>query len=118
MSRILKSLFLLCIVSVSYTAVTFVSAQETMSPGLASKHQKFGVKCESCHGQKNEIGTPEKVQCIQCHNPADLKKPSLKEDPHNSPHYPDGLECTVCHVQHEKSVDYCSQCHNFNFKIP
>jgi len=42
-------------------------------------------------------------------------KPS---NPHTSPHYGMSLDCNLCHHQHAKSENYCSQCHKFDFKVP
>ena len=108
LKRLWLALFLL------WVCIPFAGAQD----GVVSKHQKFGIGCAACHGDKNEISVPEKSQCIQCHATADLTKNTDKNNPHLSPHYPEGLECTVCHVQHGKSEDYCAQCHTFNFKVP
>jgi hypothetical protein len=39
-------------------------------------------------------------------------------NPHNSPHYGKNADCNLCHHQHEKSENYCTQCHKFDFKLP
>lgn len=39
-------------------------------------------------------------------------------NPHNSPHYGKHADCNLCHHQHEKSENYCTQCHKFDFKLP
>ncbi|MDL2060322.1 cytochrome c3 family protein [Mesosutterella sp. AGMB02718] len=87
----------------------------------ADKHIKAGLKCESCHGPDKKIETPEKEQCIKCHDPKKLaeKTKNVKPtNPHDSPHYHQDLECTLCHLQHEKPEIYCNQCHKFDFKMP
>ena len=33
-------------------------------------------------------------------------------------HYQDKLECTNCHLGHEKSENFCAQCHDFKFNVP
>ena len=87
----------------------------------ADKHLAAGMKCESCHGPDKKIETPDMNQCVKCHDPKKLaeKTKNVKPtNPHDSPHYHQNLECTLCHVGHEKSEIYCNQCHKFNFKMP
>ena len=59
---------------------------------------------------------PEETTCTGCHNKADVAKKTkaLEPNPHTAPHNGD---CTLCHMQHEPAVNYCAQCHNFNFKV-
>ena len=86
----------------------------------ADRHVARGVKCESCHGPDKKIEYPEKEQCIQCHDPkkiAEQTKNVKPANPHDSPHYHQDLECTLCHVQHAKPENYCNQCHKFDFKV-
>lgn len=86
----------------------------------ADRHVARGIKCEMCHGPKHKIETPEKAQCTQCHNPqalAEKTKGMKPANPHNSPHYKQDLECTLCHLQHEKPENYCNQCHQFKFNV-
>lgn len=89
---------------------------------LADFHVAHGMKCETCHGpDKNNPATPDIDTCTQCHNTKQLveKTKNVKpQNPHTSPHYGDQLECTNCHMGHEKSVDFCAQCHSFGFKVP
>ena len=98
-------------------AVSSASAAEAFG---ADRHVARGVKCESCHGTDKKIEYPEKEQCVQCH---DAKKVSQATagvkpaNPHDSPHYHQDLECTLCHVQHAKPENYCNQCHKFDFKV-
>ena len=87
---------------------------------LADRHVAAGMKCESCHGPGQKIETPEKEQCAACHDPVKLaeKTKGVKPaNPHDSPHYHTGLECTLCHVAHDKPENYCNQCHKFDFKV-
>lgn len=88
----------------------------------ADRHQALGLTCEVCHGP--DKANPKEVTietCTQCHNTKDLveKTKNVKgANPHTSPHYQDQLDCTNCHMQHEESVDFCAQCHQFGFKVP
>lgn len=83
----------------------------------ADRHIARGVACQSCHGpdMKNP-SYPDQTTCITCHEKGALieKTKNIKPvNPHAAPHNGD---CTLCHMQHEEPVDYCAQCHKFNFK--
>lgn len=85
----------------------------------ADRHVARGIQCVMCHGSdmKNPQ-LPEEATCVQCHNKANLaeKTKNLKpSNPHAAPHNGD---CTLCHMQHEAPVNYCAQCHQFDFKVP
>jgi hypothetical protein len=85
-------------------------------------HQLSGIMCASCHGK---VKKPEAVamdKCVACHgSPDKLAEKTAKvkpENPHTSPHYGTTLDCNLCHKQHVKSENFCSQCHKFDFKVP
>ena len=104
-------------------ALLAFAAEGALAEGknLADRHVAAGMKCESCHGPGKKIETPEKEQCIACHDPvklAEKTKDVKPSNPHNSPHYQTGLECTLCLVEHDKPENYCNQCHKFDFKVP
>ena len=83
---------------------------------LADRHIDRGLKCESCHtGAKPDANVDMKT-CLQCHKREDVaaKTKQLEPNPHTAPHNND---CTLCHMQHEPEVNYCEQCHQFNFKM-
>ncbi len=85
----------------------------------SDRHVARGVQCQTCHGPdlKNPVWPEEKV-CLGCHNRDDIAAKTaskLKPNPHKAPHNGD---CTLCHMQHEPEVDYCAQCHQFNFQMP
>lgn len=87
----------------------------------ADRHVAKGIPCASCHGEKNEIASPSIEQCTRCHNPDELVKKTAKvepKNPHTSPHYGNKLDCVLCHVMHDKTENYCEQCHKFDFKVP
>ena len=89
----------------------------------ADRHAAVGIGCVMCHGKGNpaEMDPPDINKCTQCHPTNALVEKTKDVKPHNphvSPHYQDQLECTNCHHMHEKSEDFCSQCHTFNFKVP
>jgi hypothetical protein len=92
-------------------------------PGMsADRHKAKGTSCAGCHGKAKKPTMVEAGTCLTCHGPAAAlveKTAAVKpENPHASPHWGTQIECSVCHRQHEKTVDWCAHCHNYGFKVP
>ncbi len=89
---------------------------------LGHIHMLKGITCEKCHGKAKKQAALTMAQCVACHGSTDkLAEKTAKvkpENPHTSPHYGTSLDCNVCHHQHGKSENFCSQCHNFKYKVP
>ncbi len=101
-------------------ALVFLASGTTLAAdNIADFHAKKGMDCTTCHKTKDEMPTTD--TCTACH-PKDAVVEATKnvkpENPHTSPHYGKDLDCYNCHVGHEKSVDFCDQCHSFGFKVP
>lgn len=114
------ALMTLAVVSAGLMAVSQASAADKF---LADRHVAKGVSCEMCHGKGNpaELDPPDINTCTKCHPTQALvnKTKNVKpHNPHTSPHYQDKLECTNCHLGHEKSENFCAQCHDFKFNVP
>ena len=86
-------------------------------------HGLSGVGCTSCHiGDEAQMTEPPMEVCLACHGSledlaaatADVKP----TNPHSSPHGAPYTECSLCHMQHEPSQDFCATCHDFEFKLP
>lgn len=94
---------------------------EAKLPG-SHLHQLSGVTCQKCHGKAKKPQALTMKQCIACHGSTDkLAEKTAKvkpENPHTSPHYGTTLDCNVCHHQHQKSENFCNQCHKFDFTVP
>jgi hypothetical protein len=91
-----------------------------MGGALLQKHLAKGLNCNGCH-QENPPATPVKInQCLTCHGTygqlADKTEGKGEANPHGS-HQGD-LACDSCHHVHKPSVNYCSQCHQFEFRVP
>jgi cytochrome c3-like protein len=88
---------------------------------LSHTHMLSGVTCATCHA---DVKDPEPVKaeaCLNCHAGETVAAASTNvkpTNPHNSPHYGKESDCNLCHHQHEKSENYCTQCHKFEFKVP
>lgn len=111
-----KYLSLLAVLSLTVGVQMSAFAQNPMG---ADRHVARGVACQSCHGQ--DMKNPElpgEATCVKCHTKEALidktKAKLTPVNPHAAPHNGD---CTLCHLQHEPAVDYCAQCHNFNFNV-
>lgn len=100
----------------SFVALNSVGAAEKFG---ADRHVARGVQCEMCHGpDKANPQYPDENTCVKCHPRAAMveKTNKISPNPHSAPHNGD---CTLCHMQHEPTVNYCEQCHKFNFpKVP
>jgi len=88
---------------------------------LSHIHQLAGVTCKSCHDNPRKAEAAKSTKCLTCHAGDAIfaataqVKPS---NPHDSPHYGKESDCNICHHQHEKSENFCTQCHKFEFKVP
>ncbi len=88
---------------------------------LSHIHQLSGVTCARCHEDAKNPGPVAKTKCVSCHDPDKLAEATAgmkPVNPHTSPHYGRKSDCNLCHHQHERSENYCSQCHEFIFAVP
>jgi hypothetical protein len=88
---------------------------------LSHVHQLSGATCAQCHEDPKNPEPVAKAKCMGCH---DMEKVAATTagvkptNPHTSPHYGKKSDCNLCHHQHERSENYCSQCHKFDFRLP
>jgi hypothetical protein len=95
--------------------------ERSLKLSLSHKHMLAGATCESCHGKGRPALPESSDKCRGCHDVKALvaKTEAVKpRNPHNSPHYGTDIDCDTCHVAHGKPRDYCSQCHDFKFRVP
>ncbi len=89
---------------------------------LFHAHLLGGLTCKSCHADPKKPKLVEADACMGCHDPEKVSAKTATmqpTNPHNSKHYGIKADCNLCHHQHEKSENYCAQCHNnFDFKVP
>jgi hypothetical protein len=89
---------------------------------LGHLHQLNGVTCRNCHGDTLPPAALATDQCLACHG--DLEKVSRRtadikpHNPHSSPHGKTYSACDLCHHQHDKSENFCAQCHDFEYAVP
>lgn len=93
---------------------------------LADRHvESYKVSCEGCHDPKAPGVMKQKDDqdvCSQCHGDYDklVKLTQPKNEAEGNPHAQhDGiLPCTECHKGHKQGVNYCAECHTWDFKTP
>lgn len=88
---------------------------------LFHAHQLAGITCKSCHDNPRKPQAVESPKCLTCHTGEAIFAATAQVKPHNphgSPHYGKESDCNLCHHQHEKSENFCSQCHTFKFNVP
>jgi hypothetical protein len=88
---------------------------------LSHVHQLSGAACSKCHADPKQPEPVAFAECLTCHSAENVSAATAEikpTDPHSSPHFGKSADCNLCHHQHEKSENYCSQCHNFKFDVP
>ena len=100
-----------------------VAVMGTAGAAVADLHAKHGQKCEICHvaGKPDlKLGEKKRSPCVACHGWYDKVAVKTEKVEGGNPHgQHDGeLPCTECHKGHKPSVNYCAQCHPYNFKVP
>jgi hypothetical protein len=88
---------------------------------LSHTHQLSGVTCKSCHANPRKPEAVKAAKCLTCHTGEAIFAATAQvkpTNPHGSPHYGKESDCNLCHHQHEKAENYCTQCHKFDFKVP
>ena len=123
--------FFFLIFGIAFLGITFLAiglpavSNAQQPPGTApllQKHLGASLNCAACH-KENPPAAPVKMdQCLTCHGGnydklADLT--DAKGGDHN-PHasHNGDLPCESCHHVHKPSVNFCAQCHQFDFKVP
>ncbi len=84
---------------------------------LGKVHAAEGYKCVKCHTSgKLEAKIPQET-CLSCHGDGDSRKLAASTakvkpvNPHENRHYGTEADCGLCHRVHEKSVNFCADCH-------
>lgn len=91
-----------------------ICAAKTMKP----HHSSNALSCNDCHTNTPPEAVPME-QCLTCHDlPAGKEDYHGAPDKHDSPHYGPELECENCHFEHQESVNFCADCHDFIFNVP
>lgn len=91
---------------------------------LDKVHATEGVGCVKCHTGTQRSQPVATATCVGCHEDGSTKALAAKTskvtptNPHDNRHYGTDADCNLCHRVHEKSVNYCLDCHGrFDFKV-
>jgi hypothetical protein len=120
MKTLFALLLSLCVVGFAATAPAAENPAGSGEVLLLQKHLGKGLACNGCH-KENPPATPVKIgQCLSCHGSydqlADKTDGKGAVNPHGS--HQGELSCDSCHNVHKPSVNYCSQCHQFDLRVP
>jgi Cytochrome c3 len=100
------------------------SPSSTAAPGaghgfLIDKHVAVGLNCTACHSESPPAKPADQAVCTKCHGTyPQLAAKTAKDTPNPHASHLGNIPCTSCHHIHQASVLYCSQCHNFDLKMP
>ena len=130
--NMLRSLkLLLALITLLMAGTLLAQSPKVEEPlDLASFHEEFDkVDCKDCHGVPEAIVMgPEaslrmaNQKCMDCHgttaNVAAKIRPKLANK-HINPHagHVVSIECVTCHISHDPSAAYCTQCHAFDMPM-
>jgi hypothetical protein len=87
---------------------------------LLQKHTDKGMTCTGCHEENPPAKGAAMAKCLTCHGPYDKLADKTEGKGDHNPHasHNGELSCDSCHHVHKVSENYCSQCHQFEFKVP
>lgn len=88
-------------------------------PFLGDKHKVAGSGCGNCHKENPPKELVPTEVCANCHGDhAKLANRTQKVIPNPHESHLENVKCEFCHHAHKPSENYCSTCHEFNFKVP
>lgn len=87
---------------------------------LLQKHLDKSLNCASCHVEAPPAKAVAMAKCLTCHGTYDQLADKTDGKGAHNPHasHQGDLSCDSCHNVHKPSVNYCAQCHQFEFKVP
>lgn len=93
-------------------------ADTPSSHEIGGKHLDAGLVCTDCHESAEPTKRAPMSACTSCHgvyaDVAELTK-NVEPNPHDS--HQGELRCSTCHRTHEPSVNYCNECHEFDYNV-
>ena len=122
MKRLFAVLLLMGIVAIAQLPTSNAFAQTAPGVGhgfLIDKHLGAQLTCANCHTEST-AKPPEMATCLSCHGGTydALAKTTENDDPNPHASHRGELPCAECHHIHQASVLLCSQCHDFELKVP
>jgi DnaJ-class molecular chaperone len=86
---------------------------------LGNKHKVAGITCDGCHKENPPKEQVPTSVCNKCHGDQEkIAEKTLKIIPNPHGSHLGNQKCELCHHAHKPSEDHCSNCHEFNYKVP
>ena len=86
---------------------------------LADKHRIAGTACDGCHKENPPKEQVPTSVCNKCHgDQTKIAEKTLKVIPNPHDSHLGNQRCELCHHAHKPSEDHCSNCHEFDYKVP
>jgi hypothetical protein len=99
-----------------YSTFSFLEAAPSF---LGDKHKVAGIGCGDCHKENPPKGLVPTGVCTKCHgDQAKLAERTHKVIPNPHDSHLGNQKCELCHHAHKPSEDHCSNCHEFDYKVP
>jgi len=112
-------LLIVCILQFALLYVNYSVVFAADSQFMASKHAAKSITCIHCHNETPPKDPVTSARCFQCHGDyIKLAEQTKKVSPNPHVHHNGDQPCNACHHEHKPSVDLCSSCHSFNYKVP
>lgn len=110
--------------SLSMTGAALAQDGNAEDGPLGKIHKKEGVTCAKCHGTAKKSEPIPLERCVSCHGKGDVKALVAQTakaqplNPHQNRHYGNQADCSLCHREHDVSVNFCADCHpRFDLKV-
>ncbi len=108
--------FVIWVVMLTFFHYHSILAQQSF---LADKHRTASIACEDCHKESPPREQVATAICNKCHGDlAKIAERTKKVIPNPHESHLGNVKCELCHHTHRPSEDYCSNCHEFNYKVP
>ena len=113
------SFLVIWVVTLTFLHYRFTLVAATQQSFLADKHNSARIPCEGCHKESSPREQVPTSICNECHGDfAKIAERTKKVIPNPHESHLGNLKCELCHHAHKPSEDYCSKCHEFNYKVP
>jgi hypothetical protein len=113
------SFFVIWIVMLTFFHYHSTLVWATQQSFLADKHNSASIACEDCHKESPPKEQVPTAICNKCHGElAKIAERTKKVIPNPHESHLGNVKCELCHHAHKPSEDYCSNCHEFEYKVP
>jgi len=119
MVKINSSSFVIWVVMLTFFQYHSTSVSAAQQSFLADRHSTASIACEDCHKESPPGEQVPTTICNKCHGDlAKIAERAKKVIPNPHESHLGNVKCELCHHAHKPSEDYCSNCHEFNYKVP